>query len=104
MTEYKAPTFFEPMWTVTTTSTTDGLRQERNHGLKRSSTEYIGYLDEDHAPVVDMAQEVVRCCDCKYYKPWVLSRPENGGDCVLNKVEVDVWFDGFCAWGERREQ
>ena len=45
----------------------------------------------------------VRCRDCKYYKPWVLSRPENGGDCVLNKVEVDVWFDGFCAWGERRE-
>ena len=47
-------------------------------------------------------EEVVRCRDCKHYKPWVLSRPENGGDCVLNKVEVDVWFDGFCAWGTRR--
>lgn len=46
--------------------------------------------------------KVVRCKDCKHYKPWVLSRPENGGDCVLNKVEVDVWFDGFCAWGERK--
>lgn len=46
--------------------------------------------------------ELVRCKDCKYYKPWVVSRPENGGDCVLNKVEVDVWFDGFCAWGTRR--
>ena len=46
-------------------------------------------------------EEIVRCRDCKHYKPWVLSRPENGGDCVLNKVEVDVWFDGFCAWGER---
>lgn len=48
-------------------------------------------------------EEIVRCRDCKHYKPWVLSRPENGGDCVLNKVEVDVWFDGFCAWGERRQ-
>ena len=49
-------------------------------------------------------ETVVRCRDCKHYKPWVLSRPENGGDCVLNKVEVDVWFDGFCAWGERRDR
>ena len=49
------------------------------------------------------SEPIVRCRDCKYYKPWVLSRPENGGDCVLNKVEVDVWFDGFCAWGERKE-
>ena len=46
---------------------------------------------------------IVRCRDCEHYKPWVLSRPENGGDCHLNKNEVDVTHDGFCAWGERKE-
>lgn len=66
------------------------------------SEEYIGWLDDEWNTVLDQGQPIVRCRDCKYYKPWVLSRPENGGDCVLNKVEVDVWFDGFCAWGERR--
>lgn len=48
-------------------------------------------------------EEIVRCRDCEHYKPWVLSRPENGGDCYLNKNEVDVTHDGFCAWGERRK-
>ena len=47
--------------------------------------------------------EIVRCRDCKHYKAWVLARPQNGGDCRLNKNEVDVMPDGFCAWGERRE-
>ena len=50
------------------------------------------------------SEPIVRCADCKHYKPWVLSRPENGSDCVLNKVEVDVSFDGFCAWGERKSE
>jgi hypothetical protein len=53
---------------------------------------------------IKQREEIVRCRDCKYYKPWVLSRPENGGDCVLNKVAVDVWFNGFCAWGERKSE
>ena len=59
---------------------------------------------DDHEGYWYTGEEIVRCRDCKHYKPWVLSRPENGGDCVLNKVEVDVWFDGFCAWGERESE
>lgn len=61
-------------------------------------------LVNDSGKISLAREEIVRCRDCKYYKPWVLSRPENGGDCVLNKLEVDVWFDGFCAWGERKCQ
>jgi len=64
---------------------------------------YVAIADELNARAERTCEEIVRCRDCKHYKPWVLSRPENGGDCVLNKVEVDVWFDGFCAWGERRD-
>ena len=50
-----------------------------------------------HAPTVD-AVPVVRCKDCKYYE-------ETGsggiGTCLLTISGAEV--DGFCAWGERRE-
>ena len=63
-------------------------------------TEYIGWLDEDHAPVVDMAQEVVRCRDCKHcdeehYGAW--------GRVWHCEKFGDVEPDGYCAWGERKE-
>lgn len=66
-------------------------------------TDFVDYDEVDKYEPVEI-HELIRCRDCKHYKPWVLSRPENGGDCVLNKVEVDVWFDGFCAWGERKSE
>ena len=74
-------------------------------------TEYIVNLDGELGMALAVAcagagfarEEIVRCGDCKHYKPWVLSRPENGGDCYLNKNEVDVTYDGFCKWGERKE-
>lgn len=58
-------------------------------------TEYIGWLDDDHAPVVDMAQEVVRCRDCR----WLMSYWQaDYCDYLSHAIE----HDGFCAWGERR--
>lgn len=91
-------------------------------------TEYIGYLDEDHAPVVDMAQEIVRCRDCKWFTPeyWyqeergygafeIMSEPPDCGnpercsktyDSMSGKmvpVHIVTDPDGFCAWGERRD-
>ena len=66
-------------------------------------TEYIGWLDEDHAPVLDMAQEVVRCRDCKHCKQ---------RDGILPPTICERWGyynfetepDRFCAWGERRDE
>lgn len=66
-------------------------------------SEYI--VDRENIfPYGSQREEIVRCRDCEHYKPWVLSRPENGGDCYLNKNEVDVTHDGFCAWAERRSE
>lgn len=65
-------------------------------------SEYI-YATDEHEGHWLTGEEIVRCRDCVHYKPWLLSRPENGGDCVLNKVEVDVPPDGFCAWSCRKE-
>lgn len=74
-------------------------------------SEYIGYLDEDRAPVVDMAQEIVRCRDCKHMHTvrnwlgmdvdecWLHADRESG---ALGKERTEP--DGFCAWGERRKQ
>lgn len=54
----------------------------------------------------EQVKRIVRCKDCKFYKEeetrwdtveWCLLQKENGGDAVM----VDP--DGFCAWGERRE-
>lgn len=66
-------------------------------------TEYIGYLDEDHAPVVDMAQEVVRCRDCKHFFPYFTRNdPETPHFCELHGSDW-VWPDGYCSGGERRD-
>lgn len=65
-------------------------------------TEYIGWLDEDHAPVVDMAQEVVRCRDCRHFDDrfhYQLCRR----DMSCDELAVFAEPDGFCAWAERRD-
>ena len=52
-------------------------------------------------------EEIVRCCDCKHFTPKGTHKFENG------KVNADYckyvrgWMlqitpDGFCAWGEKR--
>lgn len=45
--------------------------------------------------------EIVRCRDCRYY--------EDTGNCTWFECSLcwllaEVTSDGFCAWGERREQ
>ena len=66
-------------------------------------SEYIGWLDDEYAPVVDMAQEIVRCRDCKNYEPkdgtWLNCRFEIDGFIQWRYAEPD----GFCKWGEKKE-
>ena len=66
-------------------------------------TEYIGYLDEDHAPVVDMAQEIVRCRDCKHYDPNDEPSEVYPNSYWCDKLTVYMPPNGFCPWGKRRE-
>ena len=52
--------------------------------------------------------EVVRCRDCKYvtdegYGCKYFSHYEQGASYRWEDVPAEVEPDGFCAWGERRE-
>lgn len=59
---------------------------------------------EDNAPVVDMAQEIVRCKDCARYEPSTVDEDGEGDPSWCWKWEHEwVAEDGFCAWGERRD-
>lgn len=64
------------------------------------------YPDERDEPMM-VREEIVRCRDCKHYgcydsSTWCSRTYEQvpSGTCDYQTVEPD----GFCAWGERREQ
>lgn len=47
----------------------------------------------------ELREEIVRCRDCAYY-----ASDEIGGYCTLMDFGNAMGLaDGFCAWGERRE-
>jgi hypothetical protein len=71
---------------------------------RASEIEYIaGFSYElvieilDNIPAADVAP-VVRCKDCKYYKP---DEYESGCECDSGLVYVKA-NDDFCSYGERR--
>ena len=56
----------------------------------------------DKMPTVD-AVEVVRCKDCKYYKPRHQSAHwKQTALCCTRTAWVNYPPDGFCSYGERR--
>ena len=80
----------------------DKLREKWIWGStdRTKKVECIELVDLDNAPTVD-AVEVVRCCDCKWYrKPY-------GGKEVLCTFWLD-WLpteeDDYCSFGERKEE
>ena len=72
----------------------------------------FGISDEDlvakeairAAPTVD-AVEIVRCKDCKHYKPQKKSAHwENRANYCNRVVTIKVQPDDFCSYGERKEE
>lgn len=59
--------------------------------------EYVGWLDDEWNTVLDQSQPIVRCRDCKEYRPELY----NHIACELLGRYVEP--NGFCAWGERRD-
>ena len=56
----------------------------------------------DEQPTVD-AVEVVRCRDCKHYKPQKKSAHwENSANYCNRVVTIKVQPDDFCSYGERK--
>lgn len=73
----------------------------------------VPWGDDDYSGTVERHEEVVRCRDCAYAKP-LRSKDTFGDEIVLGFMCVgpiqgaysegsDVYPDGFCAWGVRRE-
>lgn len=65
--------------------------------------EYIGWLDDDWNTVLDQNQPIVRCRDCADFDHWDYADGTIRNVCARFEF-VDVTPDGFCAWGERKEQ
>ena len=56
-----------------------------------------------NAPTVD-AVEVVRCKDCKHYKPRNQSvHWEQKALCCARSAQLKFPADGFCSYGERKD-
>lgn len=66
--------------------------------------EYIGWLDDDWNTVLDLGQPIVRCRDCAY-----ICKREYANELIcytcsyFDSEHAEVELNGFCAWGERRE-
>lgn len=57
----------------------------------------IGLIDEQ---IVVDAVPVVRCGDCKHSQAWYRDKLR----CFMwSGVGIDVFEDGYCSYGERRE-
>ena len=52
----------------------------------------------ENAPTVD-AVEVVRCKDCKWFEP-----EDEDGDCWCHCNNCITYRDGYCSWGERKDE
>ena len=69
---------------------------------KPSGADHMGKPVE--LPMLVQREEIVRCRDCRYYREeWIRKLMRSVIYCDwLDGVHIEP--DGFCAWGERREQ
>ena len=70
---------------------------EREMGYQAGWNDALMYEVAD-APTVD-AVEVVRCKDCRFFHKYAFMRDYT--ECT--HFDCDVTEDGYCWWGERRE-
>ena len=73
-------------------------------------SEYV-YATDEHKGHWLTGEEIVRCRDCKYHEPMVVSYLDKPLSVCISEqwigAEGDnplVKPDGFCAWGERKER
>lgn len=62
----------------------------------------VPWESDDFSGTVERREEIVRCRDCKNYRPAEDDEHEDG--CALAYAYLfETSPDGFCAWGERGE-
>lgn len=56
-----------------------------------------------HSGAAEMRECIVRCRDCSNYRP--AEDEDNDDGCALEYAHLfETSTDGFCAWGERKEE
>lgn len=90
--------------TLGSSNCTNSERMTEQNGPERSG-EYVTVW-MDHEPTkLHWGVPVVRCRDCKYYRDHEWMMVTDVVDvCHFFSDGVKVEPDGFCAWGERKEE
>ena len=55
----------------------------------------------EYTPIADVV-EVVRCKDCKHYKPYTKPVEDFDGECIVRECETDE--NEFCSYGTSKER
>ena len=77
------------------------LSSKEDEGDRRGVETCIAVLED--MPTMD-AVEVVRCRDCKHYKPQTKSAHwENRANYCNRIVTIKTQLDDFCSYGERKD-
>ena len=66
-------------------------------------SEYI-YATDEHNGHWLTGEEIVRCRDCDYYDHWDASGPYREKHVCGYWDYLEIKPDGFCAWGERKNE
>lgn len=78
-------------------------RDAINAIIEAGITEYDETLAIEQIECVPAQPEIIRCKDCKHYRPEVGSYEYALGYCPFINSHL-VMNKGFCAWAERREE
>lgn len=70
--------------------------------LPMTAREYYASNCADHYGTLH--EEIVRCRDCAWYKPYHSFAGAQLDLGICKKIQYEVDENGFCACGERREQ
>lgn len=66
-----------------------------------SSGEPLAHIDGE---ITLARKEIVRCRDCDYYDHWDASGPYREKHVCGYWDYYEINPDGFCAWGERKDE
>ena len=66
--------------------------------------EYVGFISVENEVCIDEHQPIVRCRDCNHYDHWDASGPYKEKHVCGYWDYYEINPDGFCAWGERKDE
>ena len=81
--------------------TDDKVVEEMSEYIIKAADWAIDYKGES---LFKDCEEIVRCRDCDYYDHWDASGPYREKHVCGYWDYLEIKPDGFCAWGERKNE